>query len=175
MLQSNPLEAIFGGGVDFGAQGAQVKIPIGKRAISIAPSSGATTAILPNARKLLYTGLNRFCVWNRSPTNNLALRDFDNTLLTSLSPNEITRCHLIENGTQAGTWILSGSAGIIPNVDWAVQIGALYWQMESNFSLKVGTVSGDKFVPLSPQAEPPSGKLVITTDGGDEDIPLVNL
>jgi hypothetical protein len=47
-----------------------------------------------------------FDIWNLS-SQNLIIRNFSDTLLTTLKPNANTKAILIDNSTSAGTWALS--------------------------------------------------------------------
>lgn len=165
-LYTSPIEAAFGGGIDLGSISSTVQIPVYRAAITALPTDANGKIKLPDATKL-GTGLNKVAVFNASSAQSLPILDYDGTELVDLPLNNLVKFHLRNNSTSAGAWSIWGqTVSGAPNVDWFLQISDRFWQMEGDFTMRIGL---DRFADLTPKSTPPTGKLHI--DG--KEVPLV--
>lgn len=156
------IEIVAGGGVDFGGVTSTVKLPRGKRAISVLPQGGTGTIKAPDAR-LLPVGRVIWVVFNASGSNTLAFRDANNTLIATIAVSTVSRISLADGSTKAGKWVLRGASGVQQQLNWYVPVGSRFWgPLQGDTRMEVGTATGTRRVDLDPAATlPPTGQLPV--------------
>jgi hypothetical protein len=73
---------------------------------------GATnTSVLLQDARLLPVGGPVYTVWNNQASLQCAVKNRSGTQLTLLNPNAVAVCYLVDNSTEAGTWIVENTQG----------------------------------------------------------------
>lgn len=75
---------------------------------------GATnTSVLLQDARLLPVGGPVYTVWNNQASLQCAVKNKAGTQLTLLNPNAVAVCYLVDNSTEAGTWIVENKQGSV--------------------------------------------------------------
>jgi len=125
------LEEMWGGTLEFGVvNSGQLPLPSGVPGAARFIDNRGTTIELQDAR-LCPLGGPVYVVWNNpTATQNCSLKDATGTQLVLLTTDQVAKCYLMDNSTEAGTWLVITSNGS--------QSGALPTNYEE-FTIQLGT------------------------------------
>lgn len=106
------LDEMWGGYMVAGNVDQLLPLPSGVPGAARLIGATNTSVVLQDAR-LLPVGGPVYTVWNNQSSLQCAVKDKSGTQLTLLNPNAVAVCYLVDNSTEAGTWIIENVPGAV--------------------------------------------------------------
>jgi hypothetical protein len=106
------LDEMWGGYIVAGNVDQLVPLPSGVPGAARLIGATNTSVLLQDAR-LLPVGGPVYTVWNNHASLQCAVKDKAGTQLTLLNPDAVAVCYLVDNSTEAGTWIVENKQGSV--------------------------------------------------------------